>query len=159
MLQRMVDRICVAGLVLSLFGSAFAADYKPFHFSGVADDSASQQAEFDYMLQYKLFGRDYLTIGNDVVIQDKSGWNGTAGYMTANARLSLGGPVLVADYIQFGDQPTLTTGPVRANTFSIGNVNGACVSGTICLNNTNTNAATCRNVDDRPDGYVYNSSA
>ena len=69
-------------LLVLLVSLAFSADYKPFTFSNVPTDSASQQAEFDYMLQYKLYGRDYLKVGNDVSIPDKSGWNGTSGYMT-----------------------------------------------------------------------------
>lgn len=120
-------------LLVLLVSLAFSADYKPFTFSNVPTDSASQQAEFDYMLQYKLFGHDYITIGNDVVIQDKSGWNGTAGYMTTNARLSLGGPVLVTGDITMGDQQTLTTGPVRANSMSMGNDNGSFFGGTYVL--------------------------
>lgn len=89
----------IFGIILFLIAFAIGADVKPFVFENIERDTAAQQAEYEYMLQYKLFGRDYLTIGNDVVIQDKSGWNGTAGYMTANDRLNLGGPVLVADYI------------------------------------------------------------
>lgn len=124
----------IFGIILFLIAFVWSADYKPFNFESVAEDSASQQAEFDYMLKYKLFGRDYLTIGNDVTIQDKSGWNGTAGYMTANARLNLGGPVLVNGNITFGDQPTLTSGPVRANTYTYANQNNACINGYVCLN-------------------------
>lgn len=127
-------------LVIILASVAFAesADYKPFVFDPpVGQDFVSQQAEFDYMLKYKLFGRDYLTIGNDVVIQDKSGWNGTAGYMTTNARLSLGGPVLVAGDLSMGDQQTLITGPVRASTMKMGNDNGSLIAGKVCLTDPN----------------------
>lgn len=122
-------------ILLTIATFAMGADVKPFTFaSPVGQDSASQQEEYNYLLKYKLFGRDYITIGNDVVIQDKSGWNGTAGYMTANARLTLGGPTLVAGDITYGDQPTLTSGPVRANTYTFANQNGACINGYVCLN-------------------------
>ena len=121
-------------LLLTIATFAIGADVKPFTFAEpVGQDSASQQETYNYLLKYKLFGRDYITIGNDVVIQDKSGWNGTAGYMTANARLTLGGPTLVAGDITYGDQPTLTSGPVRANTYTYGNQNGACINGYVCL--------------------------
>lgn len=136
----------IFGIILFLIAFVWSADYKPFNFESVAQDSVSQQAEFDYMLKYKLFGRDYLTIGNDVTIQDKSGWNGTAGYMTANARLNLGGPVLVNGNITFGDQPTLTSGPVRANTYTYANQNGACINGYVCLNDvSNSKVNHCSN--------------
>ena len=122
-------------ILLTIATFAMGADVKPFTFaSPVGQDSASQQETYNYLLKYKLFGRDYITIGNDVVIQDKSGWNGTAGDMTANARLTLGGPTLVAGDITYGDQPTLTSGPVRANTYTYGNQNGACINGYVCLN-------------------------
>ncbi len=42
--------------LLALAMSVFAADVKPFVFDDIAKDSATQQAEFEYMLQYKLFG-------------------------------------------------------------------------------------------------------
>lgn len=125
----------IFGIILFIIAFAIGADVKPFTFAlPVGQDSASQQEIYNYLLKYKLFGRDYITIGNDVVIQDKSGWNGTAGYMTANARLTLGGPTLVAGDIIYGDQPTLTSGPVRANTYTYGNQNGACINGYVCLN-------------------------
>ena len=137
-----------------LIAFAIGADVKPFVFENIERDTAAQQAEYEYMLQYKLFGRDYLTIGNDVVIQDKSGWNGTAGYMTANDRLNLGGPVLVADYIQFKDQPTLTSGPVRAKTYTYQNQNNACINGYVCLDDVSSSK-----VNHCETGMVYNSSS
>lgn len=128
-------------LVIIMAVLANGADYKPFVFGPpIGQDSAAQQNEFDYMLQYKLYGRDYLKVGNDVSIPDKSGWNGTAGYMTSNARLELGGPVLVVGDISFGDQQTLTTGPVRANSMKMGNDNGSFITGKVCLTNSNAPA-------------------
>lgn len=144
----------IFGIILFLIAFAIGADVKPFVFENIERDTAAQQAEYEYMLQYKLFGRDYLTIGNDVVIQDKSGWNGTAGYMTANDRLNLGGPVLVADYIQFKDQPTLTSGPVRAKTYTYQNQNNACINGYVCLDDVSSSK-----VNHCETGMVYNSSS
>lgn len=128
-------------LVILLAVLANGADYKPFTFSNVPTNDSAQQAEFDYMLQYKLYGRDYLKVGNDVSIPDKSGWNGTASYMTSNARLELGGPVLVVGDISLGDQQKLTTGPVRANSMKMGNDNAvSIIAGKVCLTNSNAPA-------------------
>lgn len=146
----------IIGIILLLVAFAFTADYKPFNFENIPNDSASQQTEYEYMLQYKLFGRDYLTIGNDVVIQDKSGWNGTAGYMTTNARLSLGGPVLVTGDITMGDQQTLTTGPVRANSMTMGNDNGSFFGGTYVLKTEPS--AQIKNIITRSGGQYTTSS-
>ena len=145
-------------IFLGLFGGANAAEVKPFVFENIAQDSASQQNEFNYMLKYKLFGRDYLTIGNDVVIQDKSGWNGTAGDMNVNARLSLGGPVLVVGDITMGDQQTLTTGPVRANSMTMGNDNGSYITGKVCLVNTSVSSS-LSNIISRSEGHLYAADA
>ena len=143
-------------LLLTIATFAIGADVKPFVFNDIAPDSASQQAEFDYMLKYKLFGHDYITIGNDVVIQDKSGWNGSAGYMKTNARLSLGGPVLVTGDITMGDQQTLTTGPVRANSMTMGNDNGSFFGGTYVLNTEPS--AQIKNIITRSGGQYVTSS-
>lgn len=96
--------------LLAFVVSAMSADVKPFVFETIGQDSATQQNEFEYMLQYKLFGRDYMSIGNDVTIKDKSGWNGTRGDLTVENRMMLGGPTLVAGDIKLGDGNHFTTG-------------------------------------------------
>lgn len=129
-------------LVLFIVAFAFSADVKPFVFENITNDSATQQDQFDYMLKYKLFGHDFIRIGNDVSIPDKSGWNGTAGNMTSNARLTLGGPILVNGDIAMGDGANNISGPVRADNISMGNVNGSHISGIVCLeHNANGNAS------------------
>lgn len=122
-------------LLLVLFVSlAFSADYKPFTFSNVPSDSASQQAEFDYMLQYKLWGTDYIQMGRRVIIPDKSGWNGSRGTITSAEGVSLGGPVITDSTITLGDQCQFTTGPIRAKSLTTGNDNGQAIfAGNICL--------------------------
>ena len=67
------------GLILMIVAFAIGADVKPLVFSDIPKDSATQQEQYDYMLQYKLYGRDYLKIGIRVRIPDKSGWNGSSG--------------------------------------------------------------------------------
>ena len=65
-------------LLVLLVSISFSADYKPFTFENVTNDSVSQQNQYDYMLQYKLFGYEYLMIGQNDTIPDKSGWNGSS---------------------------------------------------------------------------------
>lgn len=126
----------IFGIIFILISFLTAAEVKPFTFEHVALDSATQQDEFDYMLQYKLYGHDFVKIGNDVSIPDKSGWNGTAGNMVSNARLTLGGPILVNGTIEMGDGKNAITGPVRANSISMGNINGSVIASPVCLKNT-----------------------
>ena len=137
-----------------MIGFTIGADVKPFVFENVDTTHDVQQAEFEYMLKYKLFGRDYITIGDDVVIKDESGWNGTARYMTSKDRLTLGGPVLVNGTITNGDQPTLTSGPVRAQTYTYRNQNNACINGLVCLDDVSNSK-----VNHCETGMIYNSSS
>ena len=117
-----------------LIAGAFAADYRPFNFAGIAADSAAQQTEFNYMLQYKLYGTEYIKMGRRVIIPDKSGWNGSTGPITSAEQISLGGPVLTDSTISLGDGCKFTTGPIRAKSLASGNDNGeALFAGHICL--------------------------
>ena len=124
-------------LVIALSVFAAEADLRPFVFEEISSEHEVQQAEFDYMLKYKLFGRDYLKMGRRVVIPDKSGWNGSKNDITSAEGLSIGGPTLAGGSISVGDGCKLTTGPVHASSMSAGNDNGEhFFAGTICLNNT-----------------------
>jgi len=134
MLKGIVNKIYLAVVVLGLFGIAFGADVKPFVFENVANDSALQQQEFEYMLQYKLYGTEYIQMGRRVVIPDKSGWNGSDGYIRSEEGISIGGPVLTDSTIQLGNECQFTSGPIRAKSLSAGNDNGKSLfGGNICL--------------------------
>ena len=125
-------------ITVLLFLAAFAmgADVKPFVYDNIAQDSATQQDQYDYMLQYKLYGYEYLQVGIRVRIPDKSGWNGSSGPISSKEQLVLGGPVLTDSTITLGNECQFTTGPVRASTFTSGNDNGnAYFSGNYCLIN------------------------
>ena len=126
-------------ILLTIATFAMGADVKPFTFADIAPDSASQQDQYDYMLQYKLFGRDYITIGEFVKIPDKSGWNGSDGYITVsgNGQLVLGGPVLTDSSISLGMDCQFTTGPVRANTLTT--KERTILNGDYCLTETPSN--------------------
>ena len=144
----------IIALLLLFIAFAFGADYKPFEFTNITNDSATQQNQFDYMLKYKLFGHDFIKIGNDVSIPDKSGWNGTAGNMTSDARLTLGGPILVTGDFIMGDGKNMITGPVRADSIAMNNVNESHIGGYVCLErHANGNATTAI------DGTIYNFDA
>ena len=112
------------GIILFMIAFALGADVKPFVYENIVKDSATQQNQYDYMLQYKLYGRDYMDIGIRVRIPDKSGWNGSSGNITSKEQLVLGGPVLTDSLISLGNECKLTTGPIRANTFTSANDNG-----------------------------------
>lgn len=131
----------IFGIILLLITFVMSADVKPFNFENINQDSISQQEEFDYMLKYKLFGRDYLEMGRRVIIPDKSGWNGSANYISSAEGISLGGTTLAGTDITLGDGCQLTTGPIHANSLTVGNDNGQHLfAGTVCLNNINVSS-------------------
>ena len=109
----------IIGIILLLVAFAFTADYKPFTFDNVPDDSALQQAEFDYLLKYKMFGANGITFnGQNIKVPDKSGWFGTAdgNFELREVDHIIGGPILVGGDISFDNgQDGFTTGPVRVS--------------------------------------------
>jgi len=117
--------------ILAFAAALFAAeaDVKPLVFTGVAD----QQAQYEYMLQYKLYGYEYLKIGQNDTIPDKSGWNGSEKEITMNHQVVLGGPILTQGAFTVGNGTDLKTGPVRAQSMTMGNDNGSNFAGNYCV--------------------------
>lgn len=62
----------IFGIILFLIAFAIGADVRPFVYENIGQDSATQQTQYEYMLQYKLYGADYLKMGRRVKIPDKS---------------------------------------------------------------------------------------
>ena len=144
-------------LLFLLVTMAFSADVKPFYFENTAPDSASQQVEFDYMLKYKLFGRDYLEMGTRVIIPDKSGWNGSSVIVSAGDQLQLGGPILSPSPIKMGNECKALTGPIVAEALNTGNDNGNSIfSGIICLADTNVSNEARKGIT-RGEGTLTNT--
>ena len=133
-------------LLLTIATFAIGADVKPLYFDNIAEDSATQQNQFDYMLQYKLYGTDYLKLGMRVRIPDKSGWNGSDGPITAGVELKLGGPVLTDSLVSIENDGSITSGPVRANTLTV--QDRYTIVGNTCVSNTTANVT--RNCDSVP---------
>jgi hypothetical protein len=105
-------------LLLTIATFAIGADVKPFVFENVAKEDSAQQAEFDYLLKYKMFGANGITFnGQNIKVPDKSGWFGTANgdFELKEIDHIIGGPILVGGNISFDNgQDGFTTGPVRA---------------------------------------------
>ena len=127
----------IIALLLLFIAFAVGADVKPFEFHGIATDSATQQDQYDYMLKYKLYGYEYFKMGGNNDIPDSSGWSGTAHNLTTTDQVELGGHILAGGSISVGNGNKLTTGPIRATTFTMNNDNTSIFGGTMCLENTN----------------------
>lgn len=109
----------IIGIILLLVAFAFTADYKPFLFENIPNNDSAQQAEFDYLLKYKMFGANGITFnGQNIKVPDKSGWFGTAdgNFELKEVDHIIGGPILVGGNISFDNgQDGFTTGPVRVS--------------------------------------------
>ena len=140
-------------ITVLLFLAAFAmgADVKPFVYDNIAQDSATQQDQYDYMLQYKLYGADYLKMGMRVRIPDKSGWNGSDGPITAGVELNLGVPILTDSLFSMENDGVVITGPIRANTLTV--QDRYTLNGNTCVGNTNASITNkCDSVPPAPTG-------
>lgn len=104
-------------ILLLLIAFAFSADVKPLYFNNVSNDSIEQQAEWDYLMKYKMFGAHGIEFaGQNINVPDKSGWFGTADgdWTLANTDHKVGGPIIIGGNISFDNgNDSLTTGPVN----------------------------------------------
>ena len=140
------------GLILMLVAFAIGADVKPLVYENIAKDSATQQEQYDYMLQYKLFGYEYLMIGQNDTIPDKSGWNGSSKKIEMKHAVVLGGPILTPNTIDVGNGNQFTTGPVRGSSFTMGNDNSSIFSGNWCFDTDLDNQV--KNIITRSNGKI-----
>lgn len=121
--------------ILLLATLAFSADVKPFYFDGI--ETTEQQATWDELTKYKLWGTESFSIGGNSKIPDESGRNGTNGNLTGTGNETLlGGPIYVNGDISIGMGYAFPTGPTVGNSFTMGNANNGYFGGTVCLNDT-----------------------
>lgn len=126
----------IIGILLFLVAFAFSADVKPFYFDGIPE--SSQHTTWDELMKYKLWGTEYFSVGNGVIIPDESGRNGTNGNLKGTgSETLLGGPIIVTGDINVGNGYTFPSGPTVANSFTMGNLNNGYFGGTVCLADTN----------------------
>jgi len=107
----------IISILLFCIAFCFSADVKPLYFNNVSNDSVEQQAEWDYLMKYKMFGAHGIEFaGQNINVPDKSGWFGTADgdWSLANTDHKVGGPIIIGGSISFDNgNDSLTTGPVN----------------------------------------------
>ena len=115
-------------ILLIVVGVAFAADVKPFVFSYIAPEEPGydslQQAEWDYLMKYKMFGAHGISFNNQQIrVTDTVGWFGTSvgSFHLNNGQDTVGGPILIGGNIEITQGPEVfVNGPVRvAGTVSV----------------------------------------
>ena len=113
----------VAILLVGILGSlASAADVEPLYFNYISQ-ADSQQAEWEYLLNYKIFGATGIRFkGWNIKIPDTSGWFGTArgDFIMGNDEdlpsgyIWVSGPILIGGDMSLDSGPdSLYSGPVR----------------------------------------------
>ncbi len=105
-------------LILAVAGVASAMDIAPFYFGNAAGtDAESQEAEWDYLMKYKMFGASGIQFENgDIRVTDSVGWFGTShgNFTLQNGGDIVGGPVLIGGNLDIKMGPELfSNGPVN----------------------------------------------
>ena len=105
-------------LVLMAAGVASAMDIAPFYFGNAAGtDAETQEAEWDYLMKYKMFGASGIQFENgDIRVTDSVGWFGTShgNFTLQNGGDIVGGPVLIGGNLDIKMGPELfSNGPVN----------------------------------------------
>lgn len=122
--------------VLAFAVPSLAADVRPLRFQGISEDLDVQQAYWDSLMMYKMFGTNGIEFaeGGNIKITDKTGRFGTAKgdfVLTKNGGndFEVGGPILIGGDIRMGGgtgNVEFSTGPTR-------------VTGTVIINGDNLN--------------------
>ena len=130
-------------LLLGLMLPAVAADPFPLQFSYAGSSKDAQQAEWDYLMKYKMYGSEGITFeGTNIKVPDEVGWFGTSrgNFLLKNGIHDVGGPIIIGGNVQFmsGDgNEHFTTGPIRVSgSVSTDNWNaGSLIKGPVCVQN------------------------
>ena len=138
MVEKMKKLKCLAVLLVGLIPTfAFAkAKVEPLQFTGVTSHDVNQ-ARWDSLMKYKIWGTDSINIFQNVKIPDSIGYNGTKGrlYLLNNGHV-LGGPTLVGGNMDFdnSDHDSILAGPVRVQgNVRLGTQNENLMEGTWCV--------------------------
>ena len=120
--EKMKKLKCLAVLLVGLIPTfAFAkAKVEPLQFAG-ASTHEQNQARWDSLMKYKIWGTDSINIFKNVNISDTIGYNGTKGRLyLLNDEHVLGGPTIVGGNMVFdnSNHDQILKGPVRV----LGNV-------------------------------------
>ncbi|MCQ2108731.1 MAG: cadherin repeat domain-containing protein [Fibrobacter sp.] len=132
-------------IALAVVVPSLAADVRPLHFnSPVSQDQDIQQSYWNYLMRFKIWGTEGVSLGSRVELTDKTGATGTAtGDITVRGeKLSLGGPIVSGRDIRFDGNAKITkftTGPTRVQgSMNASQYEGNEFHGTNCLNASNS---------------------
>lgn len=129
-------------VLVLLIQMVYSADVEPFYFDSIAEES--QQAEWDHLMKYKVFGQTGIDfIGREIKVSDKVGWFGTSqgDFFVEQEDYLVNGTILIGGdvYIENGNFKFEDVNYVRVDgNIDVGNFNPPnllngihCVSGNI----------------------------
>lgn len=113
--KKMLDKLWI---FFAMVGVASAMDIAPFYFGNAAgSDAETQEAEWNYLMKYKMFGASGIKFENgNIRVTDSVGWFGTShGNLSfQNGDDSIGGPILIGGDIDIKMGPEVfVNGPVN----------------------------------------------
>ena len=113
--KKMLDKLW---MIFAVVGVASAMDIAPFYFENASGlDPKSQEAEWDYLMKYKMFGASGIKFENgDIRVTDSVGWFGTShgDFTLQNGGDVVGGPILIGGNLDIKMGPELfANGPVN----------------------------------------------
>ncbi len=144
--RKMLDKLWV---IFAMVGTVSAMDIAPFYFGEASGkDAESQEAEWNYLMKYKMFGAHGINFNNmSIWVTDSVGWFGTADgalNLLKNGQDTIGGPILIGGNINIQMGPEIfTNGPVNvtgdivitneSNFYNNGDYNGNKFNGHQCV--------------------------
>ena len=113
--RKMLDKLWI---IFAMVGTVSAMDIAPFYFEHASGlDPESQEAEWDYLMKYKMFGASGIDFENgNIRVTDSSGWFGTShgSFTLQNGGDVVGGPILIGGDLNIKMGPELfANGPVN----------------------------------------------
>ena len=113
--RKMLDKLWI---IFAMVGTVSAMDIAPFYFANASgQDAETQEAEWDYLMKYKMFGARAIDFGNGFIrVTDSTGWFGTShgNLYFDNGLDTVGGPILIGGDIKIKMGPEVfTNGPVN----------------------------------------------
>ncbi len=114
--KKVFDKLWV---IFAMVGTVSAMDIAPFYFEHASgQDAETQEAEWNYLMKYKMFGASQINFNNTLIrVTDSVGWFGTSHgdlNLLHNGLDTIGGPILVGGDLNLHMGPEVfTNGPVN----------------------------------------------
>ena len=142
-----LDKLGLKAAALALVGavSSMAAGIDPLYYTDASGSRLSSTAStnnWNYLVNYKMWGQTAISFGGNCKFEKPDGWVGAAGGLSSTGNdTKIAGTILVGGKADNTGKMEFSTGPVRTGG---GITDGGRASGTVCQGTTT--AGSCANV-------------